>query len=156
MSEFRKREGKKGKRSDARRPQSCHEANACVGLFINFIHTQACACRFPTLLHPVFSSPPSFLFLGNLPPLVGGLDFIACWPCLAPSGFTTRGGNPLKGSYYDGRCYTAHVCRGDAHFPICVRIAAKISKRFSGNEGAECTRWTQEPRLIVVQVALWC
>ena len=31
-----------------------------------------------------------------------------------------------------------------------VRTAAKISKRFSGNEGAECTRWKQEPRLIGV------
>ena len=89
------REGKKGGRSDARRPQSCHEANACVGLFINFIHTQACAWRFPTLLHPVFSSPSSFLFLGSTPPLVGGLDFVACWLCLAPSGFTTKGCNPL-------------------------------------------------------------
>ena len=89
------REGKNGKRSDARRPQSCHEANACVGLFLNLIYTQTCAWPFPTLLHPVFSSPSSFLFLSGLPPLVGGLDFFACWLCLAPPGFTTRGCNPL-------------------------------------------------------------
>ena len=31
-----------------------------------------------------------------------------------------------------------------------VRTATKISKEFSGNEGAECTRWTQEPSLIGV------
>ena len=37
-----------------------------------------------------------------------------------------------------------------------VRTAAKISKRLFGNEGAECTRWKQEPRLIVVQGAAWC
>ena len=61
-----------------------------------------------------------------------------------------------KGAYYDGRCSTAPVCEGDPHFPICVRIAAKISKEFSGNAGAECTRWTQEPSLIGVYVAAWC
>ena len=86
------REGKKGERSDARRPQSCHEANACVGLFINFIYT----CL--TISHAPPSSlllPSSFLFLSGLPPLVGGLDFFACWLCLAPPGFTTRGCNPV-------------------------------------------------------------
>ena len=85
-------EGKKGERSDARRPQSCHEVNACVGLFLNFIYT----CL-------AFShSPPSslllafvFLFLSGLPPSVGRLNFVACWLCLAPSKFMTRECNPL-------------------------------------------------------------
>ena len=111
-------------------------------------------------------TPPSSLLLAfvflipwQFTPFGGRLDFVACWLCLAPSGFTTRGCNPLTPKapkYYDGRCSTARVCRGDAHFPICVRIAAKTSKEFSGNEGAECTRWTQEPPLIVVQVVAWC
>ena len=47
-------------------------------------------------------SPPSnlllafvFLFLSGLPPSVGRLNFVACWLCLAPSGFMTRECNPL-------------------------------------------------------------
>ena len=151
------REGKKGEHSDARRPQSCHEANACVGLFINVTHTQACAWCFPTVLHPVFFSPSSFLFLGSLPPLVGGLDFVACWLCLAPSGFTTKGCNPLtpKAPIMMGGALPLASVKETRILPG-VRTAAKISKRFSGNEGAECTRWKQEQRLIVVQVAAWC
>ena len=35
-------------------------------------------------------------------------------------------------------------------FPMRVCTAEKISKVFSGNEGAEWTRWTQEPSLIGV------
>ena len=71
----------------------------CWSIYKFYTHaspTQACAWPFPTLLHPVFSSPLSFLFLGNSPPLVGRLDVVvACWHCLAPSGFTTRGCHPL-------------------------------------------------------------
>ena len=67
-----------------------------------------------------FSSPSSFLFLCGLPPLVGGLHFFACWLCLAPFRFHDKGMQSAEpqGAYYDGRCSTARVCRGDAHFPI--------------------------------------
>ena len=34
-------------------------------------------------------------------------------------------------------------------FPLRVRIAAKASQEFPGNEGAECSRWTQKPRLTI-------
>ena len=66
----------------------------CWSIYKFYTHA-TCAWRFPTLLHPIFFSPSSFLFLGSLRPLVGGLDFVACWLCLAFSGFTTKGCNLL-------------------------------------------------------------
>ena len=81
------REGKKGERSDARRPQSCHEANACVALFLNYIDMCLTFSHFPPsslLLALVFLIPWRFTLFDGWTRL-----------CLAPSGFTTRGCNPL-------------------------------------------------------------
>ena len=83
------------------------------------VYTHASLCRFPTLLHPVFSSSLSFLFLGNSPPLV--VDSIRCMLAL-PGTFRVhdkgmQSADP-KGAYYNGRCSTARVCKGDAHFTV--------------------------------------
>ena len=103
-------------------------------------------------------SPPSvssrllafvFLIPWRFTPL-GGLDFVACWPCLAASGFTTRGCDPLtpKAPIMMGGALPLASVEEARIFPMRVCTAEKISKVFSGNEGAEWTRWTQEPSLI--------
>ena len=123
----------------------------CWSIYKSYTHASLCL-TFPTLLHPVFSSPSSFLFLGGLPASVGGLDFVACWLCLAPPGFMTKECNPPtpKAPVMMGGALPLASVEETRIFPMRVCTAEKICKVFSGNEGAEWTRWTQEPSLIGV------
>ena len=110
------REGKKGERSDARRPQSCHEANACVGLFLNFIHTCLAFSHCPLsslLLAFIFLIPWQFT-------PSGGWTRLCCMlalPCTFRVHDKGMQSADAQGAYYDGRYPTARICKGNAHFP---------------------------------------
>ena len=70
----------------------------CWSIYKFYTHASLCLafshCP-PSIFLPAFVFASSFLFLGSLPPLVGRLNFVACWLCLTPSGFTTTGCNLL-------------------------------------------------------------
>jgi hypothetical protein len=89
-------------------------------------------------------SPSSFSFLSGLPSLT-----------LWHAGSLWN----LRGSQGDGirlpllSWVVLHTFKLTAHFPCTSsyssELAAKISQAFPGNEGAECTRWTQKLQMTI-------
>ena len=72
-------------------PQSCHEVNVCLCLFL-----QTCM-HMPGLFRlSRLCSSSAFSLPGGVPSLASGLDFLVCWFCMAHTGLTAREWNPLS------------------------------------------------------------
>ena len=73
---------------------------------------------------------------------VSGLNFSACWLCMAPR-FTARRRNPLalNALIVMGWALELHY----VNFLYEFVQQRTFNKNFPGNEGAQCTCWMQEP-----------
>ena len=90
VERFRMREGRKGERLEARRPPILPRGERVLIYF--YIPPSTCLSFFLPVLQLALAPVLVFIFsfLGGLPFSVNGLDFLACWLCLAPTWFTPK------------------------------------------------------------------